>query len=250
MTRKLTTVFVKKEYNRQIKEGYRGNYEYKRWFSTPNSRLGYKMHEASQKYHTKGIKFSTYFEFGVGPGTWTKMFLNSKKKFTLLDISVEMIKQAKTKFGIRKNIKYIVGNILKFNKKNEFDFVFSSRAIKYVPQKGRLFKVIYDSLKNNGTCVIINQSSDTLMQKIYRFFNIRPKETLHQGGITIKELKNIFQKCGFSKIEFYPVEIKIGIPGFVICRDTSYWVWKQFYKKELGWLSTLLSGSYLIKMKK
>ncbi|MBN2421501.1 class I SAM-dependent methyltransferase [Candidatus Woesearchaeota archaeon] len=250
MSKKLTSEYVKKEYNRQVKADYGGNYEYNRWFASSESKLGYEMHKASQKFHTKDITFKSYLEFGVGPGTWTEMFVKSGAKFTLLDISKEMLNLAKKRFKSRKNIKYVVGNMLNLRKKNEFDFVFSSRAIKYIPNKEKLFKVIYDSMKDNGNCVVINQSCDTFMQRIYRLFGIKSNDTLHQGGITISELKRIFKKTGFKEVELYPVEIKVGIPGVVIFKTLSKWIWKMFYKHELNFLSTLLSGSYLVKMKK
>ncbi|MEK6887233.1 MAG: class I SAM-dependent methyltransferase [Nanoarchaeota archaeon] len=246
----LTAEYVKKEYNRQIKEDYKNNYEHKRWFSTPESRLGYVMHKASQRQHTKDIKFGNYLEFGVGPGTWTKMFLNKNGNFTLVDISKEMLKLAKENLSKNKNIKFIVGNILNLKSKNKYDFVFSSRAIKYIPKKEKLFKIIYSSMKEAGSCVIINQSCDTIMQRIDRLFRVKSKETLHQGGITIKDLKQILIKAGFRDIELFPVEIKVGIPGLIIFKQVSQLIWKLFYKYELNWLSTLLSGSYLIRMKK
>lgn len=253
MNKKLTSEYVKKEYNRQIKEEYQGNYEYKRWFASPESRLGYEMHRASQRFHTKAIKFNDYLEFGCGPGTWTKMFLNmagKNRRFTLVDISKEMIKLAEKNLGKNKKIKFIVGDILNLKVKNKYDLIFSSRAIKYIPKKKRLFEILHAALKENGNCIIINQSCDTLMQKVYRLFGIKSKETLHMGGIAIKELKKILKNAGFKEIKFYPVEIKVGIPGLMIFKGLSRSIWKIFYKHELNWLSTLLSGSYIVRMKK
>src|SRR3989344_1658053 len=186
--KKLTTLYVKKEYDRQLKAEH-GDYEFNRWFKNPENKLGYDMHYSSQRFHTKGIEFKSYFEFGVGPGTWTKMFLSSSKRFVLLDISEEMIKQAKQKIGNGKNMRYITGNVLNLNQREKFDFVFSSRAIKYIPNKEKLFGVIYSSLRNGGKCVIISQSIDTLMQRLYRLLGIKERDALHTGGITIKELK-------------------------------------------------------------
>jgi len=189
-------------------------------------------------------------EFGVGPGTWTKMFLNPKKQFTLIDLSIEMIKQAKRNLGERKNINYKVMNILNLKDKEKYDFIFSSRAIKYVPNKEKMFRNLYRSLKKNGTMVIITQSADTLFQKLSRKLKKKEKDLLHSEGITIQELKKILEDAGFKKIEFYPVSLKVNIPKIAKLHGLSNLLWKMNYKKKLNNFSTLLSGSYLIKMKK
>ncbi len=250
MTKKLTTSYVKKEYNRQLKEDYGDDYEFNRWLSSRGEWEGYRMQYLAQKFHTKDVKFKNYMEFGVGPGTWTKMFLNPKKTFTLIDLSSEMIKQAKKNLGERKNINYKVMNILDLKDKEKYDFIFSSRAIKYVPDKEKMFKNLYHSLKKNGTMVIITQSADTLFQKIGRKLKKKEKELLHSEGITIQELKNVLQDVGFKKIDFYPVSLKVNIPKIAKFHSFSNWLWKLNYKKKLNNFSTLLSGSYLIKMRK
>lgn len=246
----LTTKYVEREYDRQIRDIYKGNYEYERWFSTPEARLGFKMHESSQKFHTKDIKFRNYLEFGVGSGIWTRMFLNKKKHFTLIDISKEMLGQAKKNLGFMKNISYIQLNILNLKAFDKYDMIFSSRVIKYVPDKEKMFSLLYRALKKDGSCVIINQSIDTVMQRIYHFLGIKSKDLLHSRPISIKDLKFILKNAGFKDIRFYPVEIKVGIPGITIFKKLSLMIWKKLYKKKLNWISTLLAGSYLMKMKK
>src|SRR3989338_7401348 len=120
MKQKLTSQYVKKENNRQLKEDYGDDYEFNRWLSSRGEWEGYRMQYLAQKYHTKDIKFKNYMEFGVGPGTWTKMFLSPEKQFTLIDLSSEMIKQAKKNLGERKNINYKVMNILNLKDKEKY----------------------------------------------------------------------------------------------------------------------------------
>ncbi len=89
------------------------------------------------------------FELGPGPGTWTKELLTIAPQATyhLVDISEEMLKQAKGNLKGFPNITFTQSDILDFVPQQQYDFFFSSRIIEYVPDKDRAIKIIASALK-------------------------------------------------------------------------------------------------------
>ncbi|MFA6275086.1 MAG: class I SAM-dependent methyltransferase, partial [Candidatus Paceibacterota bacterium] len=88
-----------KIYDKQVKEKFFSDYEFWRWFKDDQAKLGYdQTKQALEKvFLNQNLIFSNYLEFGPGPGTWTKFFLDKKSgaNFTLVDISNEMLSLAK-----------------------------------------------------------------------------------------------------------------------------------------------------------
>jgi len=93
-------------------------------------------------------------DFGCGDGTNTfKMVNKSNISIDAFDAASKSIKIAneKKKELDFKNINFFVKNAHNFNEKNKYDIVFSNFVINWTGSKS--FKIIYESLKNNGVFV-------------------------------------------------------------------------------------------------
>ena len=246
---KSNSKFVRNEFNRQLREDYGDDYEFDRWFKKGSSWQTYRMVYLNHKHHTKGIKFKNYLEFGVGSGTFTKMFIDNQNKFTLIDISDEMIKQARKNLGDRKNVKYVVADMANYRTKEKFDFVFGSRVLKYSNNKPKLIRNIYRVMKKGGVCVMTNQNADTIVQSLKKKLGLKQKEVLHSKDVSIEDYRKMFKEAGFRNIRFYPAVIKIKLGVFEI-NALNNALWKKYHEKEMTPFTKAISGSWLVKMKK
>lgn len=148
-----------------------GNYEKKRW-ETP---LGQVHFESTKKaVQDIAIPFAqgarTFAEVGPGPGTWTSLFLNaySTAPFTLIDISAEMLSQAKNALPQESAITYVHSDLLKYEPTAQVGFFFSSRAIEYIEDKEAALKKISHILAPDGRGFIITKCAHPWRDRLSR----------------------------------------------------------------------------------
>lgn len=136
-------------------------YEYNRWFSTPEREAGYHMTKAAMVDHVLPLLGSDMrvLEVGAGPGTWTKELLgkNPNLSVDIVDISDEMLAQARTTLSGFARVSYTRSDIASFSPTHEYDFFFSSRAIEYMPDKGAVADVITRALTQGGAGCILTK---------------------------------------------------------------------------------------------
>jgi len=100
-------------------------------------------------------------DLGAGTGLLTKYIFEkyTQSKYTLIDLSEEMLKVAKKRFKEHDNFKYVVADysIQKFEE--SFDIIISSLSIHHLDdvQKEKLYKKIYDSLNPHGIFINVDQ---------------------------------------------------------------------------------------------
>lgn len=179
-------------------------YEHRRWFSSKRARVAYDATRyAVKKYALPILKDrSEVFELGAGPATWTKVLLEKapNARYELVDISSEMLKQAKTALREQKNITYVESDICEFKPQKKYDFFFSSRIIEYVSDKDAAVSTISISLKKGAKGMIITKTPQ------YRRFLIKkPKSDFHSLQIEPKDLSNLLIKHGCSVLQVTPV---------------------------------------------
>jgi len=243
-----TPEFVKKAFDEDITREKR-DYEIRRWFSSKKNRIDYQMMLNIISFHSKNIKFKKCLELGPGPGTWTKILLkqNPEAEFLLLDISKEMLNQAKKNFKGYKNIKYKQQDFLEFKSRKKFDFFFSSRVLEYIPDKKKAVKIIYNILRKNGKAIIITKEPHKFKVKIRKLLG-KKLNPIDFGRISYKELETLLKKQGFRNIRIYPAIFPWFNSPFL------QWIrlpiFNLLYKKKMNFLSKNLSESYLIKFEK
>lgn len=93
-------------------------------------------------------------DLGAGTGLLTKYLFEKyqKAEFTLIDISEEMLKVAKSRFKTHDNLKYVAADYCEYDFNDSFDIIVSSLSIHHLEDeyKKKLYKKVYDSLNNGG----------------------------------------------------------------------------------------------------
>lgn len=236
---------VKDIYNKTVKDRVSGNYEYWRWFRSEIQKAGYDMTSASIKKHLGVVNFFNCLELGPGQGTWTKELIElcPAAIFDLVDISEEMLKLARRRFGDKKNIRYFQADFLGFTPDKKYDFFFSSRAVEYISNKDLMSKKILDLLSQGGRGFIITKTPKYLRNKLLG--RVIPR--LHQGQIQPKDLAKLLKKYGATKVEIYPVTM--SFPFLRIPRLNKL-LHRIFYKHKLNFISKFFAESYCLKFLK
>ena len=192
----MNTQKIKDFYNTNLRNN-NISYEQHRWFSSPQAIAGYKnTKSALVKYALPYIENGQkVFELGPGPGTWTKELLKKapQAEYDLVDISEEMLKQAKNALVDHENIQYLTSDILNFTPDKEYDFFFSSRIIEYVPEKEQVILTISDALKSGAYGYIVTKTP----QYTRRASNA-VSANVHQEQISDIELSSMLEKVGCS----------------------------------------------------
>ena len=192
----METKDIKQFYDRSLQKSD-NKYEFDRWQKTSQGRASYIATKyALLRYALPLVKNSdAVLEVGPGPGTWTKFLLEKTdgSAYDVVDISEQMLKQAKENIGTDVRLTFIHSDILDFVPTKQYDFFFSSRFIEYVPEKDRVIEIISDSLKPGGLGYIVTKTP-----QYNRFFSKKVKSPVHQGQISANELSDIFVQKGFS----------------------------------------------------
>lgn len=230
--------YIKKHYDKELKNI---DYESYRWRKDKASEEQYEETKKAILFHL--ISAKDVLEIGPGPGTWTKFLMKKAKKIFLVDISKEMLKQAKKNLGNK--VKYGCLDFLDFKTNRKFDLIFSSRVIEYIPDIEKTIKKIKSLLKKNGKIIIITKNPARRWKHIL-FKNKLDK--LHENWIPISKIKKIMQNENFKEIRIYPIIFStLPFPNFVLVRKLNNLMHKLFYKKQLFAFLIPFIESYLIK---
>lgn len=233
-------------YNNIVKEKFKGDYEYHRWFKDESARAGYEMtKQAIERHCLADCEFNNYLEVGPGPGTWTKLFLekNSRARFSLVDISAEMLKLAGEKLSAYKQVDFFETDFLKFSSAGRHDLFFSSRAIEYFPDKNRFVGQVSGLLSEGGRGFIITKMPRYWSYKIMG----RKVPEMHKGQISPDELRKILAGNNFMDIAFYPVAMTLP---FLKSARLNKILYKMAGGSQLNFLSRQFCESYCVKFRK
>jgi len=170
-------------------------YEQERWFKSGQHRAGYvATKKAMQKYALPLLQNDMkVFELGPGPGTWTKLMLEHapQAEYNLVDISKEMLKQAKEALSTHQNISYVTSDILEYSVADQYDFFFSSRILEYVPDKNRAVHNIVQAMHSGAYGYLVTKTPQE-----GRVFSKRKGSQIHSLQISANDLIKIFQEHG------------------------------------------------------
>lgn len=239
----MKTEDVKKIYNSAVKEKFKSDYEYNRWFKNEILKAGYEMEKKFLEYHLpNGDSLRECLELGPGPGTWTKILADkySGAHIDLVDISEEMLKLAKKSLAEFKEVGFFESDFLRFSADKKYDFFFSSRAIEYFPDKAELARKIAGILKSGGEGFIITKTAKYFINKILR----RKISNLHKGQISPKYLKRLLLQNGFKDIRLYPAGMSFP---FIKSPKINKLLFRIFHKQRLNFVSKFFSESYCAK---
>ena len=147
----------------------KGNYQKTRW-DTPIGRGHFETTQKTIVEHAFLIarNMRRYLELGPGPGTWTKLFVETHPdaSFTLIDISEEMLGQAKRELNLDA-IEYVLSDFREYEgHTGAVDFFFSSRAIEYIEDKSMVANKVTSLLKGGGKGFIITKCGHPLRDSL------------------------------------------------------------------------------------
>ena len=236
---------VRNIYNKKIKDEYKREYEYNRWFKDAIRKAGYDMTLDTIKKHVVNENFHRCLELGPGHGTWTSVIIESKPdiKMDLVDISKEMLELVRERFKNRNNLKFFESDFLDFDSQDKYDYFFSSRALEYIDDKEKAVKKIMGLLNENGKGFIITKTPKYLRNKILR----KKISDFHKGQIEPAELVKLLNKNGVESIEIYPVAMSFPILKSV---KVNMFLFNLFSKINLNIISKFFTESYCIKFSK
>ncbi len=126
-----------RETNRQIQGIYdeaASYYQRLRWFKSRLTLLEYHQTEDAllTQFHFVPMNKGRYLEIGCGPGTWTKVVAPHAAEVVALDISANMIEQARQYTKDANNVTFVHGDAGEYQPDGELDGIFSFRVLEYV----------------------------------------------------------------------------------------------------------------------
>ena len=141
-------------------------------------------------------------DLGSGTGLMAQKVLEKfpNAHMTLLDISAEMLKEARGRFGNIKNVDFKAGDFTEFSADAEYDVIVSALAIHHLPdaEKAALYKKIFAALKVGGIFVNAEQvlGETEFLRKMYlddRIKIVHKRMPENEAEIAARRLK--LDKC-------------------------------------------------------
>ena len=233
-------------YDRTMPEKFGGDYESARWAANPLLRAQYQM--LADAVHRQVCPLvapaARVLETGPGPGTWTKLLLeaNPSARYTLVDISHEMLSRAQGALADRTNIDFVESDLLAYESSDPYDFFFSSRAIEYMPDKATAARKIASLLAPGATGAVI-----TKMPKAF-FDRVRGRTSaLHVGQIAPDDLVCLLERAGLI-VE----RVRIATATFpgIGSATLNNFVYRLLKQVPLFFPLSLFAESYLVTFRK
>lgn len=101
-------------------------------------------------------------EVGCGPGIWTDIISCKCHHITAIDISGDMIKQAKNRVK-NNNITFLQTDFVKYKDHKTYNKLFSVRVIEYFPDPMQVVKKMHTLTEEGGRTVIITKTVPTVI---------------------------------------------------------------------------------------
>lgn len=208
-------------------------YQQLRWFKTRLTRLEYTQTERALLAEFKLSTEGRYVEIGCGPGTWTKVVAPRCAEVIALDISANMIEQAKRYVGNEGKVTFVHGDAAQYSPDEELDGMFSFRVLEYVDGWQDVLRRVSSHIAPGGHAVICTKTPISVYRGTgrERWFTTgvrrvlgrwkrklqgrpEPAEELvfWQKYISPRQMQRVLESVGFS--EFRVVPAIFGLPIF------------------------------------
>jgi len=242
----METSEVRTYYNESLKRESTP-YEQKRWFSSPTAKAGYDMTKTMIERHVRSMvrEGMSIAELGPGGGTWTRELYGyaDNLEFDLVDISREMLNQARKVLPDSPRIQFIETDFLQFQPTRQYDYFFSSRVLEYFPEKEGVVATISKLLKSDGQGFLIT--------KMPHYSRMRAQgvsiSDFHSNQIEPNKLKKLFENNGFRVTGLYPAT---GVFPKMHSATLDRLLFSLFSRFPLNWLSRHVTESYCIMFEK
>lgn len=203
-------------------------YQQLRWFKTRLTRFEYDLTQRVLLEELGDQRGKRALEIGCGPGTWTREVAPLVEHLTALDISADMIDQARayTQSG---NVDFVRTDVAQYPFDQPVDTIFSVRVVEYLQDWRPVFDRMLAAVAPGGQAVIITKTpisawrgtgrSRAVAQAAHR---IRHRwlggpepwhDTLWQRYIPPTEMARMFEAHGLEQVRIRPVIY--GLPIFM-----------------------------------
>jgi tRNA (cmo5U34)-methyltransferase len=176
--------------------------------------------------------FKSILDLGAGTGLLTKYLYEKfpNAKFTLVDVSEQMIDIAKQRFENKDNFNFVITDYLKELPSNQFDLITSALSIHHLDNdsKAFLYSSIYNKLPDKGCFINLDQfnAATGLMNDYYNQYWY---DYIEQSAIfdkerdlwlqrreldkenTISETLVLLRQLGFKHVECIYSYMKFGV---------------------------------------
>lgn len=243
----IETLDPKAFYDTVMPEKLGSDYEEARWRANPLLSAQYRMMTdvITRLINPNIRRASRVLEVGSGPGTWTKLLLeaNSTADYVLVDISREMLTQAREKLTGRTNISFAESDLLAFESSQLFDFFFSSRAIEYMPDKRAAVQKVASLLVPGAQGAIITK----IPKPLFDWARGRSSRTLHNGQIYPVALARFLRQSGLVVEQTCIATATVPLINSAPFNELVYRLLKRV---PLFFPFTLFAESYLVMFRK
>ncbi len=244
--------FVQSSYNTFLKK-LPGSYSDYRWRRDAAMRSHFQQTLRSLDFVVARLNLSKVnshiLEVGGGDGMWVEQIWGPRVgAIDFLDISEEMLEQAKARLASCGHISYIHSDFLAWTAPvDKYDVVSIIRNLEYMEDKHAALIKTKQVLKPGGTLVLITKNPESDFLGYYK------KHKLHAGRISIKELRALLISAGFSDVYIYP-----AIIGKKLQYSFSRFIWQGIQwvllrapkLVSLPWFSRIFAESFLITARK
>jgi len=208
-------------YNRLMKE-LGGEYIHHRWGDSEIKRRHYRQTEAALRSGLSRIqKIGDVLEIGSGPAVWTTLYLAQARSVMLLDISEEMLEQARLRLeqlqiephGL--SVRYECGDFLEVTLPHEMcDTIVSARAFEYVLDKAAFVRKCLALLRPGGTLLLITKNDEwyDLRRSSHELRDVSASEipvdvAMQLDLVSPATATKMFLEAGFAGVDTYPAVI-------------------------------------------
>lgn len=172
-----------------------------RWNDTDISRFHYRQSRRAllRALSCLPAKLDRILEVGGGAGAWTPFFASRALSLDFLDISENMIAEAKKALAHFQNIRYLRADFIEWEPETPaYDMLVSIRNIEYMKDKRAVLARMNRALRFGGTLILSTKSPDFDWSG---YFDAKP---LHGGQIPIRSLISMLRENGFEIVRVYP----------------------------------------------
>jgi ubiquinone/menaquinone biosynthesis C-methylase UbiE len=143
-----------------------GEYFHERWGNSEIKRRHYRQTELAIRHLLDALpKLGDVLEIGCGPAVWTPLFLAQARSVSLVDISDEMLSQARIRLEQWEagrhgdKVSYTRGDFIELALESEsYDTIVSARAFEYMSDKRAFVKKCFSLLRPGGTLLLVTKN--------------------------------------------------------------------------------------------
>lgn len=203
-----------------------GYYRQLRWEKNRLTRFEKYVTQRTLERGLGSDKVNSALELGCGPGTWTGVLAERADSVVAVDISNEMLRQARREMAQRPHVDFVQSDVVRFDAKGrKFDRVISVRVLEYVPEWRQVVEGLGTLLGPGGRAVIITKTPASVWRGTgrERWFGPRTfarrltgrklNTDFWQDYIPVRSMVEAFSVAGLKAVEVSPVIF--GLPIYM-----------------------------------